>query len=268
VFIDLRTHRLHVETVGSGALCFVCLHGLADTLDVWGDLSPILATRGRVVLIDQRAHGASSAPAGGCQREDLAADVIAVIDQLGIRRAVLVGHSLGGIVAMTTTLAHPERVAGLILLGTASECSERVAQWYERIARAAEADGIAGFRRAIYGAAATKELTGDAGGLAQVTRALKRLHDDPLTPQLPRITCPTLLCVGDKDPMGPGASIRIQRQVAGAEVEVIAGHGHWLQVEAIDLLRPLIERFVDHRVAPHIGAAARADTSPAGATRE
>ena len=59
-------------------------------------------------------------------------------------KAVLVGHSMGGIVSMATALACAERVAGLVLIGTASQCSEKVASWYEQIAQAGETDGLDG----------------------------------------------------------------------------------------------------------------------------
>lgn len=240
--IPAAGHRLHVEALGAGEVPFVCIHGLADTLAVWEKLAPSLAARGRVVLMNQRAHGASGAPAGPYRREDLAADVVAVLDAVSAPQAVLVGHSLGGIVAMTTALAVPERIAGLVLIGTASQCSERIAGWYEKIAGAADAGGIPGFLRAIYGKSSTRDLHGDAAGLAHLTRCLKSLYDDPLTPKLSAIRCPTVLLVGDKDPMGPGASAIIQKQIPGAVLEVIPSHGHWLHVDAPDAVLAAIDR--------------------------
>jgi pimeloyl-ACP methyl ester carboxylesterase len=145
---------------------------------------------------------------------------------------------------MTAALAYPERVAGLVLLGTASECSERVAGWYERIARAAETDGLAGLARAIYGTARPRALRGDAQGLAHVMRCLESLACDPLTPRLASIACPALVVVGEKDPMGAGASIIIQRQLRAATLEVVPERGHWLHVEATDALLAAIDRFL------------------------
>jgi pimeloyl-ACP methyl ester carboxylesterase len=151
---------------------------------------------------------------------------------------------MGGIVAMTAALAHPDRVAGLVLVGTASQCSPRVAAWYETIARAAETDGIAGLARAIYGSAPPRELRGDPQGLAHMTRCLARLADDPLTPRLASLACPVLLVVGERDPMGPGASVIIQRHLPRATLDVIAGCGHWVHVEAPAALLAAIHRFL------------------------
>jgi pimeloyl-ACP methyl ester carboxylesterase len=230
--IDLGTHTLRVADLGAGERVFVCLHGLADTLDIWGALAAPLAERGRVVLVEQRAHGSSTAPRGPYRREDLAGDIVAVLDHFGIAGAVLVGHSMGGIVALTTALAAAERVSGLVLLGTASQCSERAAAWYEQIAQAAERDGLDGMARAIYGSTGTRRIAGDPAGLAQVTRCLASLFSDPLTPRLGAIRCPVALVVGDRDPMRPRASEIIRDRIDGAILAVVANGGHWLHVDA------------------------------------
>ncbi|MAE96500.1 MAG: hypothetical protein CL910_17780 [Deltaproteobacteria bacterium] len=229
--VDAGGHELRLATQGEGPIDFLCLHGLVDRLEIWDRLAGPLSERGRVARLDQRGHGESEAPPGGYRREDLAADVSNVIRELGSPRVVLVGHSMGGIVAMTTALEHPEQVAGLVLIGTASQCSEKIAGWYERIALAGEKDGNAGLARAIYGEKSKKTILGDAQGIAHVTRTLKSLHDDPLTPKLASIACPVLLVVGDKDPMGPKASPIIAGQLPDAELAVVPDCGHWVHVE-------------------------------------
>ena len=240
--IEVGGHRLSLKRSGAGPPHFLCLHGLVDGLEIWEGLAGRLAGYGEVIRFDQRAHGDSDAPDGPYRREDLAADVAAILDRLELERALLVGHSMGGIVAMCAALAYPERIAGLVLLGTASECSEKVAGWYERIARAGEAEGIDGIRRAIYGARSSREIRGDAVGLAHVTRCLKSLYSDPLTPKLAALRCATLLLVGERDPMGPGASVILERAIPAASLEVIAGRGHWLHLEAPDTVFDALKR--------------------------
>src|SRR5262245_54534469 len=99
--LDVGGHQLRVLTRGQGPPNSVCLPGLADTAGIWRNVAGALAVRGRVVLVDQRAHGASDAPPGPYRREDLANDVRVLLDRLAMPQAVLVGHSMGGIVAMT-----------------------------------------------------------------------------------------------------------------------------------------------------------------------
>ncbi|MBW2279998.1 MAG: alpha/beta hydrolase [Deltaproteobacteria bacterium] len=242
--IDLGTHSLRVTDraprvagEGAGDPPFVCLHGLVDTLEIWDRLAGALSEQRRTICVDQRGHGESGAPAGPYAREDLAADVIGVLDALGIERAVLVGHSMGGIISMTTAVAYPDRVAGMVLLGTASRCNERTAKWYERIAQAGEADGCDGLARAIYGDKSKRRVTGDANAISAVTRTLASLYTDPLTPKLESLDCPVLLLVGEKDPMGPRASEIIAEALPDSTLQVLPGCGHWIHVEASDEVR-------------------------------
>ena len=247
--LDLGGHALRVEARGAGSPSFVLLHGLVDTLEIWDRLIDPLAQRGRVVRLDQRAHGESEAPPGPYTREDLAADVVAVLDRLEIERAVLVGHSMGGIVAMTTALAHPERVDALVLLGTASQCSERIADWYERIARAGESEGNEGLARIIYGKHTRKRVQGDPAGIARVTRTLKSLHADPLTPKLAALSCPSLLLVGERDPIGPKASEIIRQNLREATFRVLPEQGHWLHVDAPEAVLEALDLWWSERSA-------------------
>jgi 3-oxoadipate enol-lactonase len=240
--VDVAGRELRVATSGRGAP-LLCLHGLVDTLEIWDPVAAPLAERGQVVRYDQRGHGESGAPPGPCTRRDLADDAVAVLDAFGIERAIWLGHSMGGIVAMAAALAHPRRVAGLVLIGTASQCSQKVAGWYEQIARAGETDGTDGLARAIYGERTRRRVLGDGAAIAQVTRALQSLWDEPLTPELHRIECPVLLLVGEKDPMGPRASEIIAAELPNAELEVVPDCGHWIHVEAPDVLLRAYDRW-------------------------
>ena len=242
-------HAVHSPRAGSAERHFLCLHGLVDDVNVWRRIAPELERRGRVTRIDQRGHGESDSPAGPYSRDDLARDVIGVLDAERIEPAILVGHSMGGIVAMAAALAAPKRVAGLVLIGTTSECREKGALWYERIALAGEKDGIDGIRRSIYGAESTKQIAGDAQGIAHVTRMLKSLFDDPLTPKLSELRCPVLAIVGEKDPMGSRASeIVFSALPAGsAELLSIADRGHWLHVEAVAEVGAALDRWLAKR---------------------
>lgn len=234
--VDLGSHSLEVSAGGNGARHFLCLHGLVDTLEIWSRLTPALEARGQVLCVNQRGHGSSDAPPGPYAREDLARDVIRILDLEGVDQTVLVGHSMGGIVAMEAALAAPDRIRGLVLIGTTSACREKVATWYERIAHAGETEGLAGIRRAIYGDASKKEISGDALGIAHVTRMLTSLYTEPLTPKLAKVGCPVLLQVGAKDPMGPKASEIVYGALPSGRAELITipNRGHWLQIDSPD----------------------------------
>jgi pimeloyl-ACP methyl ester carboxylesterase len=244
--IDLGSHNTRITDSGEGDQVFLCLHGLVDSIEIWERLTPKLMKFGRVVAMDQRGHGRAGAPPGPYTRKDLAADVIGVLDSLNLEKVILVGHSMGGIIAMTTALAYPNRVVGLVLLGTASHCNEKTANWYEKIALSGEQDGVAGLASAIYGPISKKKIMGDAQGVAHVTRTLKSLYDDPLTQKLSNIQCRTLLIVGEKDPMGPKASANILEAlpVEIGTMEVIPECGHWVQVAEANLVADAIGRWL------------------------
>jgi pimeloyl-ACP methyl ester carboxylesterase len=148
------------------------------------------------------------------------------------------------VVALATALAFPARVAGLALLGTTGQCSARIAEWYERIAVAAERDGIAGIRREIYGERSARPIHADPRGIASLVRMLAGLAADPLTPKLGALRCPALLVVGEKDPMGPRASALLAEAIPRAELVVLPGLGHWTHVEAPELVAAAIERWL------------------------
>ncbi|MGI8756810.1 MAG: alpha/beta fold hydrolase [Acidimicrobiales bacterium] len=104
-----------------GAPVVVLLHGWAVTADLnWFPAYPVLAERYRVISLDVRGHGHGIRPADAMVRlDDCADDTVAVLDALGIERAVMAGYSMGGAVAQLTWQRHPDRVAGLVLCSTA-----------------------------------------------------------------------------------------------------------------------------------------------------
>ncbi len=96
----------------------ILLHGYSDSWFSFSRVLPLLPPGYRVYALDQRGHGDSEKPAGGYGMKDLAADALAFMDAYGIRRAVVVGHSMGSLVAQQVAAAAPDRVAGLVLIGS------------------------------------------------------------------------------------------------------------------------------------------------------
>nr|WP_267956060.1 alpha/beta fold hydrolase [Streptomyces sp. MBT33] len=94
----------------------VLLHGLASHAGEWDTIARRLSSRHRVVAVDQRGHGASERHPHDRSRAAYVADVVAVLEQLDLRQAVLIGQSLGGYTAVLTAAAHPDLVRGLVLV--------------------------------------------------------------------------------------------------------------------------------------------------------
>ncbi|MFP6639152.1 MAG: alpha/beta hydrolase, partial [Myxococcota bacterium] len=102
------------------------LHGFSNEAHIWDDFAPSVALHYRVLALDQRGHGESDwHPKAAYDYDDFVADLEAVIDELEIDRFVLVGHSLGGRVAMLYGGRHPEKLAGLVIVDSAPELDRR-----------------------------------------------------------------------------------------------------------------------------------------------
>jgi len=96
----------------------VLIQGLGFDRHGWEPVLPKLRRHFRLVLVDNRGSGRSGQPAGSFSVADMADDIVAVLDAAGVRRAHLLGASLGGMVAQELAITHPERVEGLVLACT------------------------------------------------------------------------------------------------------------------------------------------------------
>ncbi|HEY7169730.1 MAG TPA: alpha/beta hydrolase [Vicinamibacterales bacterium] len=115
----------YVEQGPASGLPIIFLHGVTDS---WRSFEPVLRllpTDVRAIAISQRGHGDSGKPAAGYGYRDMAGDLRAFMDRRGIASAIVVGHSMGSMVAQRFALDYPERVAGLVLMGSFATFAER-----------------------------------------------------------------------------------------------------------------------------------------------
>src|SRR5882724_5148786 len=120
---DFRTQEIttddgatiHLRAGGQGP-AVVLLHGFGDTGDMWAPLAAELARDHTVVVPDLRGMGLSSQPPGGYDKRTQAADVRAVLTQLGLDRAVIVGHDLGTMVAYAYAARYPDKTEKLVVM--------------------------------------------------------------------------------------------------------------------------------------------------------
>jgi pimeloyl-ACP methyl ester carboxylesterase len=111
--------QIHVDDGGSGGLPVVFIHSFAGSGEHWSNQLDHLRTSRRAVAFDLRGHGRSEAKGNDdLTVEDLADDIGTVVDGLGLQRVALVGHSIGGSAAIAYAASNPDRVAGLLLVGT------------------------------------------------------------------------------------------------------------------------------------------------------
>ena len=141
--LSIDDARFDVTDAGSGS-AIVLLHGFPLAKEAWDAQADSLAKYARVVRFDLRGLGKSSVPMGPYLMESLASDVVGVLDALGIERATIVGHSLGGYVAFAFYRLFRERCAGLgIVCSRANADDAATAAAREALATRAEAEGIA-----------------------------------------------------------------------------------------------------------------------------
>ena len=119
----LDLHLLEWSTEG---VALLLVHGFGNDAHIWDDFAPAVAPYYRVLALDQRGHGDSAwALHGEYEYEHLVADLECVCESLAIDRFVLVGHSLGGRVAMLYGGEHPDKLAGLVIVDSAPEIDAR-----------------------------------------------------------------------------------------------------------------------------------------------
>jgi 3-oxoadipate enol-lactonase len=212
----------------------------------------VLAREHRVLRYDLRGHGRSPVPEAPYALADLGSDLLGLLDRNGIERASLFGASLGGMVSMWVAAHAPERVDRLILCstsaimgppqswteraalvrreGTVAVADTVVARWFTRAFAAAQPAVVAAIRDQL---AATP-----AEGYAGCCEAIREMDQRP---DLPAISAPTLVISAEGDPSTPPAHARtIAGLVPGARLEVLDRGAHLVNVEAPDVVNPLV----------------------------
>jgi pimeloyl-ACP methyl ester carboxylesterase len=215
----------------------VLVHGAGGTHAHWPEALRRLPGR-RVLAVDLPGHG-DSPPPGERAVPAYARRVVDLLDALGIPRAAVGGHSMGGAIALTLALDAPERVAGLLLVGTGARLrvAPAILQAWADPTRASElATAAAGF---FFGASASPELLrAYAEGLASVAPGV--VHGDftacdafDVIARLGEIRIPARVVVGEEDRLTPPKySTLLRDKLPGAGFLVVPGAGHMVTWEA------------------------------------
>jgi 3-oxoadipate enol-lactonase len=242
----------HVESGPRDGPVLVLAGSLGSTQEMWRPQVQPLSERFRLIRIDHRGHGGSPVPAGPYRMADLAGDVIALLDSLGLERVAWCGLSLGGMVGMYLASEHPQRISRLTLCCTSSYFPDK-APWRDRIA-AVGAGGTGPIAAGVVArwftpgwatahpevvaeAAAMVTDTPDAGYLACCQAIEAWDHRD----RLAAITAPTLVIGGAQDPSTPiePHARTITAGIPGAHLEVLDA-AHLATIEQAELATPLI----------------------------
>lgn len=122
------TNIAYTETGNPSGKPVLLIHGFTDNARSWSLMTPYLNQDYRIISMDLRGHGKSSAPECCYALQDLGYDVKLLLDKLGIQKAALVGHSLGSIVTQVVAERYPEKVSEIVLVSTTSGTSRTSGQ--------------------------------------------------------------------------------------------------------------------------------------------
>jgi pimeloyl-ACP methyl ester carboxylesterase len=266
--IDAGGTGLDVLEDGAGGSPLLVLHGFCGAKENFADVVPFIAEGGwHVVVPDQRGHGSSDHPdgEGAYEYETFIEDALELADALGWGRFTLLGHSMGGMVALRLVIGHPERVGGLILMDTSYRPFDVDPELAAAGRMIVETGGMKGLVEALRGGEdplATEahrrllqerpeyEVVLEAQNLAcsaQMWLAMSKeiLEGSDLVGELPKIAVPTLVVVGEQDTPFLDSSRVMAREIRNARLAVIEDAGHSPQLEAPGPWLAAVTSFLD-----------------------
>jgi pimeloyl-ACP methyl ester carboxylesterase len=246
-YAEVNGLHMYYETYGEGPP-LVLLHGGMLTIELnFAALIPALAERHHVIGVEMQGHGRTAdidrpiTPAGS------ASDVVGLLDELGIARANVFGHSMGGAVTLELGVSYPDRVHSLV----AASVTVRPDGVHEDLTDPAKQ--------------ATSTRMPTAQEFADLQQAYRRLSPHPehftdfLTmlsqsdadtrgwsdQQLAGITAPVLLVLGDRDFTTIEHGALMQHLIPGSQLAVLPDTTHMQVTRRADLLLPMLARFLD-----------------------
>ncbi len=266
--------RLYYEVHGDGPTTVLLLPAWSIVHSrIWKLQVPYLARHSRVVVYDGRGNGRSDRPSGAAAYDDaeLVADAVAVLDQIGVDRAVAVGLSLGARVVLALAADHPDRVAGAVFVGAAVELEDRPDP--EQDAFQVERDSYegwerwnahhwredqAGFAEFFFGEAfpephSTRQvedavawsLETDAETLVATQSPRRTLRALDARAAAERVRCPALVIHGDDDHIAPLKDGQALSEALGSPLDTVIGGGHCVNARHPVWFNLRLRRFVE-----------------------
>lgn len=226
-----------------GKPAVILLHGLTGCGLLWREVAESLSDAFDVLAPDLRGHGRTDKPANDYSSEAFAADILALMGQVGLERAALVGHSAGARVAWYVAFKQPDRVSKLVVEDQFPDArTDGVAYWQKQVGHwprhfATRDEGVAFLRQQgrnlswwepslveAEGGGFTWGFTQEA--LAAISRQSSNRDDWPLAV---RVECPVLVVRGaDSNHLLPETARHMEAEIPDCRLVTIAGAGHWV----------------------------------------
>ena len=254
-FVTVFGARIHYVDVGAGPTV-ILLHGLADDVGVWGSVMPALAAKHRVIALDQVGFGRSDKPLLNYRVSTFVDFLDGFLNELKIKRASLVGNSLGGWVAADFALKHPDRIERLVLsdaAGYAALAKTMDPRALNALRLASREDirylGPLTFRdKRFYEdvdlAFKQRVTAGDSYTVSQLLDSMIR-GEDVLDGRLGAIEKPTLILWGRDDKLIPvNFAARFNKEINASQLRIIDGCGHMPHVECAEKFNDALLQFL------------------------
>ncbi|MDX1572814.1 MAG: alpha/beta fold hydrolase [Methylophaga sp.] len=252
---------LHYQIVGEGGTPLLLIHGLFGSADNWRGIARQLSKTRQVISVDLRNHGRSFQHPQQNYRL-MAADIVDVLAELGVDKVNLLGHSIGGKVAMQFAIDYPQLLNKLIVVDIAPRSYPDT---HSQIFKNLMAVNLAHFRQRNEVDKAMAAMIPDQAVRSFLLMNLT-VHDDQLTwrinlehlscnyPSLLQAVTPTativqptlFICGGDSDYIGTEDRQQIRQWFRNVQLLRIANAGHWVHADKPEAFCQTVESFLNH----------------------
>ncbi len=261
--IDVNGITINYDICGDGNWSTL-VHGAGDNGGIWYNQLPALSGKYKTLTLDMRGHGASGVPDGPYDIDAYLSDLDALLIALKIDKTALLGHSLGGRVALAYTVRYPQRISALILSNTpvamrdkgaagqreggqrpgpkpvtdmAAAIDRRISVFFSEGFAAANKDVMERYRQI--------DMSSSPEGYTKVTQSMRQaIAQQPSPDELASISCPTLIITGSADKVaGPQSAQHLAEAIPNTKLEVLPT-GHYPALEKPDDFNAIVLKFM------------------------